>query len=135
METWGDDHAVLVDHYLKVRTLSPGTRHIFGRVGQYVSRCPDACLFAARDASDRLLAMAVGDYSALSTAFYMFAFRRDDCPPGVSDALVQALAEEAVRRGQTVLNLGLGIDGGITFFKRKWGAFEFMPHLETSWTV
>ena len=135
METWGDDHAALVDHYLKVRTLSPGTRHIFGRVGQYVSRCPDACLFAARDASDRLLALAVGDYSALSTAFYMFAFRRDDCPPGVSDALVQALAEEAVRRGQTVLNLGLGIDGGITFFKRKWGAFEFMPHLETSWTV
>ena len=48
---------------------------------------------------------------------------------------MQALADEAVRRGQSVLNLGLGIDGGITFFKKKWGAFELMPHLETSWTL
>lgn len=79
--------------------------------------------------------MAVGDYSALSTAFYMFAFRQDDCPPGVSDALLRALADEAERRGQSTLNLGLGIDGGITFFKKKWGAFLAMPHLETSWTV
>ena len=96
---------------------------------------PDAVLFAARNPSGRLLAMAVGDYSALGTAFYMFAFRHDDCPPGVSDALLHELAEEAGRRGQTVLNLGLGIDGGITFFKKKWGAFESMPHLETSWMV
>lgn len=135
VEDWGPDHDALVDHYLKVRTLAPGTRHIFGRVGNYVRRSPDAVLFAARDASDRLLALAVGDYTALSTAFYMFAFRQDDCPPGVSDVLLQALADEAVRRGQTVLNLGLGIDGGITFFKKKWGAFEAMPHLETGWTV
>ena len=79
--------------------------------------------------------MAVGDYSALSTAFYMFAFRQDDCPPGVSDALLRALADEAERRGQSTLNLGLGIDGGITFFKKKWGACLAMPHFETSWTV
>ena len=135
VEEWGPEHDALVDHYLKVRTLAPGTRHIFGKVGAYVRSSADALLFAARNASGDLLAMAVGDYSALSTAFYMFAFRRDDCPPGVSDALLEALADEAVRRGQNVLNLGLGIDGGITFFKKKWGAFEAMPHLETSWTV
>ncbi|WP_418764784.1 GNAT family N-acetyltransferase [Mailhella sp.] len=135
VEDWGPEHDALVDHYLKVRTLAPGTRHIFGRVGDYVRGSSDAVLFSARDASGKLLAMAVGDYSALSTAFYMFAFRRDDCPPGVSDALLKALADEAVRRGQSVLNLGLGIDEGIAFFKKKWGAFEAMPHLETSWTV
>ena len=135
VEEWGSEHDALVDHYLKVRTLAPGTRHIFGKVGAYVKASPEAVLFGARSASGRLLALAVGDYSALSTAFYMFAFRQDDCPPGVSDALVQALADEAVRRGQSVLNLGLGIDGGIAFFKKKWGAFEAMPHLETSWMV
>lgn len=135
VESWGPEHAALVDHYLKVRTLAPGTRHIFGRIGDYVEHSPEAVLFAARSASGGLLAMAVGDYSALSTAFYMFAFRQDDCPPGVSDALVRALADEAERRGQSVLNLGLGIDGGITFFKKKWGAFASMPHLETSWMV
>ncbi|MBQ8743559.1 MAG: DUF2156 domain-containing protein [Mailhella sp.] len=135
VEEWGEEHAALVDHYLKVRTLAPGTRHIFGRVGDYVRRSPDALLFAARDAEGKLQAMAVGDYSAMRSAFYMFAFRRDDCPPGVSDALVDALAQEAVKRGQSVLNLGLGIDGGISFFKKKWDAVEAMPHFETSWTV
>jgi len=135
VEDWGEEHAALVDHYLKVRTLAPGTRHIFGRVGDYVRRSPDALLFAARDTEGTLQAMAVGDYSAMRSAFYMFAFRRDDCPPGVSDALVDALAQEAVKRGQSVLNLGLGIDGGISFFKKKWDAVEAMPHFETSWTV
>ena len=135
VEEWGEDHAALVDHYLKVRTLAPGTRHIFGRVGDYVRKSPDALLFAARDAKGELQAMAIGDYSAMKTAFYMFAFRRDDCPPGVSDALVAELVREAEKRGQSVLNLGLGIDGGISFFKKKWEAYEAMPHLETSWAV
>ncbi len=135
VEEWGEDHAALVDHYLKVRTLAPGTRHIFGRVGDYVRKSPEALLFAARDAEGGLQAMAVGDFSAMKSAFYMFAFRRDDCPPGASDALVAALAREAEKRGQSVLNLGLGIDGGISFFKKKWDAYEAMPHLETSWAV
>lgn len=134
-EDWSGEHAALVEHYLKVRALAPGTRHIFGRIGDYVGSAPDAALFAARDAAGVLQAMAVGDYSSLSTAFYMFAFRREDCPPGVSDALLDRLAAEAVERGQSRLNLGLGIDGGITFFKRKWDAFEAMPHLETSWNI
>ena len=63
-----------MDHYLKVRTLAPGTRHIFGRVGDYVRKSPDALLFAARDAKGELQAMAVGDYSAMKTAFYMLFF-------------------------------------------------------------
>ena len=134
-EEWGEEHAALVEHYLKERTLAPGTRHIFGRVGDYVRKSADAVLFAARDASGTLQAMAVGDYSAMTTAFDMFAVRRDDCPPGVSDALVAALAREAEERGQKTLDLGLGIDGGIAFFKKKWDAYEAMPQLETSWTV
>ena len=89
---------------------------------------------------DRDLHRTVGDAPYVRNGqtafdFLLFAFRRDDCPPGVSDALVAELAREAERRGQTVLNLGLGIDGGIAFFKKKWDAFEAMPHLETSWTV
>lgn len=135
VEAWSAEHDMLVDYYLKVRTLAPGTRYIFGRVSAYVRACPEALLFSARDSSGRLLAMAVGDFSALSTAFYMFAFRQSSCPPGVSDALLQAIAHEAEKRGQSTLNLGLGIDGGITFFKKKWCAYAAMPHVETSWTV
>ncbi|WP_298067080.1 GNAT family N-acetyltransferase [uncultured Mailhella sp.] len=134
-EAWSAEHDALVDHYLKVRILEPGTRHIFGRVRQYVEGSPDAMLLSARDASGALKALAVGDFSSLDTAFYMFAFRSEDCPPGGSDLLLDALSREAAARGQTWLNLGLGIDGGITFFKKKWDADICAPHVETSWSL
>ena len=79
--------------------------------------------------------MTVGDYSALRTAFYMFAFRQHDSPPGTSDALLDTLIHEAVKRGHSQLNLGLGISDGIGFFKKKWNARPAMPYVETSWAI
>ena len=63
-------------------------------------------------------------------------FRHGEPTRKVQEAeAVAALVREAEKRGQSVLNLGLGIDGGISFFKKKWDAYEAMPHLETSWAV
>lgn len=97
--------------------------------------CPDALLFAARDCEGALQGFAVGDYTALGTVFYLFAFRAPESPPGTADALLDALAAEGIRRGHTLLNLGLGINPGIVFFKRKWNATILRPHVETSWAV
>ena len=74
-------------------------------------------------------------YTALGTVFYLFAFRSPESPPGTADALLDALAAEGIRRGHTLLNLGLGINPGIVFFKRKWNATILRPHVETSWAV
>ena len=134
-ESWNSEHAALVDTYLKTRTLHPGTRQIFSRLGNYLQDAHDTVLFAARTADGSLTALSVGDYSALRTAFYMFAFRRPDSPPGTSDALLDALIREAVQRGHSQLNLGLGINDGIGFFKKKWNARPAMPYVETSWAI
>lgn len=134
-EDWNADHAALVDIYIKTRPLHPGTRHIFSHLGDYLQHSGEAILFAARTANGRLAALAVGDYSALRTAFYMFAFRHQDSPPGTSDALLKALIDEAVHRGHSQLNLGLGISDGIGFFKKKWNARPAMPYVETSWVI
>jgi hypothetical protein len=45
------------------------------------------------------------------------------------------LLEEARQHGQTRMNLGLGVNAGISFFKRKWGAEPFLPYVEVSWEV
>ena len=48
-------------------------------------------------------------------------------------ALLNALLDEAAGRGHMLLNLGLGINPGVAFFKRKWNARPWLPYVETSW--
>lgn len=134
-DLWTGEHAALVEAFIRARPLKPGTRHIFQCIEPYLSATPDAVLFSARSADERLTAFCVGDFSGLTTAFYMFAFRDTrHSVPGVADALLAALLDEATRRGHVRVNLGLGINPGITFFKKKWNAAPFLHYVETSWS-
>lgn len=131
-------HLALIDRYLESRDLESGTRLIFRNIPAYVRACPGTLVISAwldgTDASPRLAGFAVGDFTSLSTACYMFAFRDPDvAPPGTADLLLHALLQEGEKRGQVRMNLGLGINPAIRFFKRKWGAEVFLPCVETSW--
>jgi hypothetical protein len=93
-----------------------------------------ARLLSARLRDGRLAAFAVGEFSSLHTAFFIFCFRAPGlAPPGSADLLLAGLLDEARERGQTRMNLGLGVNEGIRFFKRKWGAEPFLPCVEVSW--
>jgi hypothetical protein len=81
-----------------------------------------------------LAALSVGEYASLTTAFYMFSFRDPGiAPPGAADLVLAQLMKEAGERGHTRVNLGLAVDEGIGFFKRKWGAVPFLPYVQTTW--
>jgi hypothetical protein len=130
----GDDHAALVKRYLDERTLEAGTRHIFRQIGHYLDTSSAALVVSARRPDGRLAAFAVGEFGSLSTAFFMFCFRDQAlAPPGSADLALSGLLEEAHKRGQTRMNLGLGISESIRFFKCKWGAAPFLPYVEVSW--
>jgi len=131
---WGEDHLNLVQRYLDERPLAPGTRHIFARLSSYLAASPGSLLFSARLADGRLAAFAVGEFASLHTALFMFCFRDVRlAPPGSSDLLLSELLEEAGRRGHKRMNLGLGVNEGIRFFKRKWGAVDFLPFVQVTW--
>lgn len=140
---WSQPHETLVAHYLHTRPLEAGMRHIFQHLGNYVHKAaesakkgtakPDVLVFSAYSPENTLLACAIGDYSSLHTAFYLFAFRRPDAPPGTSDLLLEALCAEGTARGHSRVNLGLGINAGISFFKQKWQAEIFLPCVESAW--
>lgn len=143
-EGWAEDHAGLVEQYLQTRPLSPGTRSLFSALPRYVgdaaSASPDpergkVLLLAARRDNGALAGLAVGDFSGLNTAFYMFAFRQQTAPPGTADLLLAGLVRRAEELGHERLNLGLGINAGIGFFKKKWGAVPYLPYVETAWTL
>jgi hypothetical protein len=83
----------------------------------------------ARNARGELVAFDVADFGARAFAFYMFNFRsRQHNLPGASDLLLAHLIARAQAEGKRYVNLGLGIDTGIAFFKRKWGAVPFLKH-------
>lgn len=136
---WTEQHQALVAHYCRTRPLETGTRHIFQHLGDYVRGAGaggDVQVFSAHSRLDNsLLACTLGDYSSLRTAFYMFAFRHPAAPPGSSDLLLEALCAEGLARGHSMVNLGLGINAGISFFKKKWQARAFLPYVETTWEI
>lgn len=133
---WTAAHAALAHAYCQSRPLAAGTRHIFQHLGDYVRTSPDALVFSAYSRTDNsLLACALGEFSSMTTALYMFAFRLPTAPPGTSDALLEALCAAGQTRGHCQLNLGLGINAGISFFKHKWQARPFMPYVECSWQL
>ena len=49
--------------------------------------------------------------------------------PGASDLLLHRIAEDARAEGKRFLNLGLGVNDGVRFFKEKWGGVPFARHV------
>lgn len=132
IDTWQPEHDSLVAAFCERRknSLDDGLRYIYAHLTEYLKIARHALLFSARDVQGKLAAFAIGDYSAMGTAFYMFAFRDEGAPPGTADLLLAEILREAGERGCIRVNLGLGIDKGIEFFKKKWGATEYLPYVE-----
>jgi len=134
-EGYGQDHEAIVEAFCSGRRLEAGMIHIFHQLKTYLAESPGARLFSARTKDGSLAAFAIGDYSSFNTAFYMFACRLPSAPPGTADALLEAVAKCGEERGHSRLNLGLAVNEGIGFFKKKWGAEHFLSCYEYSWDI
>ena len=122
-------HQKLVDDFLGSKEVEEGTRIIFAKIGDYLSSVPTAWVFEARDSKGRLAGFDVADFTAQDYTFYLFNFRARPSPvPGTSDLLLQALIRDAQELGKSFVNLGLGINEGVAFFKKKWGGRPFLRH-------
>jgi hypothetical protein len=65
----------------------------------------------------------------------MFHFRaKDRAVPGASDLLLRDAIREAERQGKRFMNLGLGMNRGVAFFKEKWGATPFLTYATCTYT-
>ncbi|MFZ5821131.1 MAG: hypothetical protein ACOYYJ_14650 [Chloroflexota bacterium] len=127
--TFGREHKRLVEEFVRAHRLDAAERFIFQRVGEY-AKCESALVFEARTARGDLAAFDVAEFGAREYAFYMFNFRaRRRSVPGASDLLLAHIIEHAQADGKRFLNLGLGIDAGVAFFKKKWGATPFLEHI------
>lgn len=122
-EIFGSEHQKLIGAFLRRRSLDEASRYILKRILEYLSQSNSAVLFAARNTEGKLSAFNVFDYGSRDCAFYMFSFfSRKHYIPGASDLLFNEAAKLAREQGKERVNMGLGINSGVAWFKKKWGA-------------
>ena len=123
------EHRQMVEAFLMNRPLDEAARFIFQRIDAYLLSSKTAALFEARTAGGDLVAFDIAEFKPRDYALYMFNFRSQaHYTPGASDLLLSAVIERATAGGKKYINLGLGINRGVAFFKEKWGGAAFLPH-------
>lgn len=130
------EHAALIDEFLMHHSVSEATQSIFARICEYVLASETATLFEARNRNGNLIAFDVVESGAKEYLFYLFNFSSStQYVPGASDLMMRAMIKEASVQGKKFVNMGLGIDEGVTFFKTKWGARPFLPYIGCQYLV
>jgi hypothetical protein len=125
----GKEHQKLIKAFLKTHPVDKATRFIFERIGDYLSSSTTAWVFDARNNRGELVAFDIAEFKPRDYAIYMFNFRSDALyVPGASDLLLSEVIQQAKTEGKKYVNLGLGINPGVAFFKKKWGGEIFLPY-------
>ncbi|PIV22000.1 MAG: hypothetical protein COZ69_14025 [Deltaproteobacteria bacterium CG_4_8_14_3_um_filter_45_9] len=123
------EHQKLIEAFLKTHPVDEATRFIFERIGDYLSSSTTAWVFEARNRKGELVAFDVAELWPRDYILYMFNFNsRDRFVPGASDLLLSEIIRHAQGEHKKYINLGLGINSGVAFFKRKWGGAPFLPY-------
>jgi hypothetical protein len=124
------EHKKLVDNFLKAHPVVEGSQFIFKRIDKYLSSSTTAWIFDARNNRGELVAFDVAEFKPKDYAIHMFNFTSDAFyVPGASDLLLFEVVEQAKKERKKYINLGLGINPGVTFFKKKWGGVAFLPYV------
>jgi hypothetical protein len=124
-----EEHRKMVEEFLRTHLVDEATRSIFQRIDKYLSSSKTAWVFDARTRRGELVAFDIAEFRPKDYALYMFNFSSDALyVPGASDLLLYEVIQQAGTERKKYVNLGLGINPGITFFKKKWGGVAFLPH-------
>ena len=124
-----------MDEFLDAHPVDGAFRIIFQKLPSYLSSTSTAILFEARNREGDLVAFDIFDFWPRHYGLYMFNFSsRTRYVPGVSDLLLFEAVKHSLSQRKTYINLGLGINPGVTFFKKKWGGVPFLPYMFYSYS-
>lgn len=88
-----------------------------------------ACVLNARDESGLLNAFYVVELAAQRFDTYVLGcYSRQPYVPHASDLLFWEMIDMARTRGKSLINLGLGVNEGISRFKKKWGGVPYLAY-------
>lgn len=123
------EHHQMVNEFFNTHRIDEPTQFIMKRVPEYLSSAPSVWVFNARKKGGALAAFDIAEFGARHYAIYMFNFTsRSHYVPGASDLLLSEVIKCAKEENKKFINLGLGINTGVTFFKKKWGGIPLYPY-------
>lgn len=115
-------HLMLIDEFISLKHIDNASAYIFKKIPDYINASNTAEVFSALNKEGNLAGFDIVDYGSGDYCFYMFNFiSPKHYVPGISDMLLHRVIETAIKKGKSYLNLGLGINKGNVFFKKKWG--------------
>ena len=125
---FGKEHKKIIKAFLARHRFKRRQKYLFKQIPHYLKAADSAVLLEARK-QNRLVAFNIVDFGAADYAFYLFSFRSGKIKvPGASDLLFQAMVNQAQAEGKKAVNLGLGVNAGIRYFKEKWGGLPFLKY-------
>jgi hypothetical protein len=123
------EHHLMVNDFFNTHRVDEPTQFIIKKIPEYLSSAPSVWVFNAREKGGALAAFDIAEFGARHYAIYMFNFTsRSYCIPGASDLLLSEVVKYAKEENKKFVNLGLGINAGVTFFKKKWGGLPLTPY-------
>jgi hypothetical protein len=126
---WTNEHQALADELLRREKLPPLIAELYRAMPDYVAHSETACVLNARDARGKLTAFFVVELAAERFDTYVLGCHsKKHYAPHASDLLFAEMIALARERGKSSINLGLGVNAGITRFKTKWGGKPYLKY-------
>ncbi len=131
------EHRRLWAEFVRRRTLRPQARELFARTAAMLDAPgTDIRLLNAWDKDGHLAACCVMDYAPEVFCSYIIgAHSRLHYTPHAADALFASMLRNARTAGKGYIHLGLGVNEGISRFKKKWGGVPALPYMAASWRM
>ncbi|MDL2267719.1 TraB/GumN family protein [Desulfovibrio sp. OttesenSCG-928-G15] len=134
------EHRRLWAEFLGRVTMRPTARALYAKTEETLALVregksgADLLLLDALDESGTIAASLLLDFSPdLFCAYIIGAHSRQTYSAHATDLLFAHMLELARQRGKKYIHLGLGVNEGITRFKRKWGGRLVLPFRMASW--
>lgn len=120
-----------------IERANPGARvrELYRRMPSYLKQTQGAVLLSAWDSLGRLAAYALLELAAPGFSVYVAgASSREKWAAHASDLLLAEMVRISILENKQFIHLGLGVNPGISRFKRKWGGVPWMEYRACGWS-
>ena len=126
---FSEDHEDLTREFLQRQDLPPRIHELYLRMKDYVAFSSSSLILSARDRENRLSAYYILELGAEKFLTYVVGcYSRRNYVPHASDLLFFEMIRAAKEGQKEYIHLGLGVNEGISRFKKKWGGVPFLKY-------